>query len=215
VVVHTIKYPNTTAVIQLSNPNLSFYAQTVNSGATTNQIVYCGSYGVFVSGERLFANSPRWSTDNNKSGITAETVLFSIRNATSYNGGTNRALLRLNSISAGAASNSGVIIARLRIGATVGGSPSFAAIDGTTDDAGITITAGNSAASKDTAGTTATGGRLLYSLTFANGANGGDNSTIDLTPFFLFVAPTEILTVSAFSTASAAVSAALNWSEDS
>lgn len=37
---------------------------------------------------------------------------------------------------------------------------------------------------------------------------------IDLTPFNLFIAPTEILTVSGFSTASATMAAALNWAED-
>jgi hypothetical protein len=37
---------------------------------------------------------------------------------------------------------------------------------------------------------------------------------IDLTPFNLFVAPGEVLTVSGFSTVSATIAAALNWTED-
>lgn len=214
VLVHVIKYANTTATLQLGNPNLSFYAQTVNTGATTNQILYSGSYAVFVSGERSFAGNPKWAFDNNKSGVTAETSIFGLRNATTYNGGTNRSLIRLNSLSCGSASNSGVFVLRLRTGATLGGSPSYTAINGTTANAGVTITAGNSVASVDTAATTATGGTLIYNITLANGSNGGDSAVIDLTPFNLFVAPGETLTVSGFSTVSANVAVALNWTED-
>lgn len=214
VAVHTIKYPNTTASTQSANPNFSFYAQSLNAGATTNQIVYSGSYAIFLSGQRSFVSTPRWATDNNKSAVTAETSIFGLRNATTYNGHENHALIRLNSIACGASSNSGVIVIRLRVGATLGGSPSYATINGTTGNSGVTITAGNSVASVDTAATTSTGGTLIYNLTLANGANGGDSIMIDLTPFNLFVAPGETLTVGGFSTASAAIAVALNWTED-
>jgi hypothetical protein len=214
ILVHIIRYANTTADLQLSNPNLSFYAQTINSGATTNQILYCGSYAVFVSGERSFAGNPKWAFDNNKSAVSAETSIFGLRNATSYNGGINRSLIRLNSLSCASASNAGVFVLRLRIGAALGGSPSYAAINGTAADNGATITAGNSIASTDTAATTATGGTLIYNITLANGVNSGDSVVIDLVPFNIFVAPGETLTVSGFSTISATVAAALNWTED-
>jgi hypothetical protein len=69
-------------------------------------------------------------------------------------------------------------------------------------------------ASVDTAATTATGGTLIYNLTLANGANGGNSAVIDLTPFSLFVGPGEVLTVSGFSTVSANIAVALNWTED-
>ena len=212
ILVHTIRYANTTATIQHTNPNLFFYAQSINSGATTNQTIYVGSVGVFLSGVRDYIGSPRWATDNYKAGVTAETVLFSLRNATTYNGITNRSLMRLQSLSAGAMANAAltVCVIRLRIGATVGGSPSWATINGTTADSGVTITSGNSVASVDVAGTTATGGTLIYNLTTSTP---GDQ-TVDLTPFGLFVAPGEILTVSGFGSSSATIAAALNWSED-
>ena len=92
----------------------------------------------------------------------------------------------------------------------MGGSPSWATINGTTGDSGVTITSGNSIASVDIAGTTATAGTLIYNLTIATP---GDH-TVDLTPFGLFVAPGEILTVSGFGSSSATIAAALNWSED-
>ena len=214
VLVHVIKYANTTALLQLGNPNLSFYVQSVNAGAVTNQIVYSGSYAIFVSGERSFVGNPKWAADNNKSAITAETSILGIRNATTYNGGENNGMIRLQSLAVGAASNSGVIVIRLRIGATLGGSPAYAAVKGTTANSGVTITAGDSVASVDTAATTATGGNMIYNITLANGANGGDSTVIDLTPFNLFVAPGEVLTVSGFSTVAAVIAVALNWAED-
>lgn len=210
--VHTIRYTNTTATAQLTNPNLFFYAQSVNTGATTNQIVYVGSVGVFLSGSRDYIGSPRWAFDNYKAGVTAETVLFSLRNATTYNTVTNRSLIRLQSLSCGAMANAAltVCVIRLRIGATVGGSPSWVTINGTTGDSGVTITSGNSVASYDITATTATAGTLFYNLTISTP---GDH-TVDLTPFGLFVAPGEILTVSGFGSSSATIAAALNWSED-
>jgi hypothetical protein len=211
--VHTIRYANTTATIQLTNPNLFFYAQSLNGGATTNQIVYVASVGVFLSGMREYVGSPKWATDNYKASITAETNIFSIRNATTYNTLTNRSLIWLHSLSVAAdAGKNTVAIAvfRLRVGATVGGSPSFATINGTTADSGVTITSGNSITSVDTAGTTATGGTLIYNVTVSEPGS----AIIDLTPFGLFLAPAEILTVSGFSSSSATMSAALNWSED-
>lgn len=211
VLCHTIRYPNTTVSTQLSNPSVFFYAQNLNAGATTNLALYVGSVGMFVSGARSYLSSPHWAYDNNKTGVTAETVIFSLRNATTYNGVTNRSLVRLQSLSLGGESASQTVVARLRIGATVGGSPSFATINGTTGDGGVTVTSGNSAVSADTAGTTSTGGNLIWNTCLATPGN----VAIDLTPFDLFVAPGEILTVGGFSTTSASrISATLNWAED-
>lgn len=211
ILVHTIKYANTSATVQLSNPNLYFYARSLNAGSTTNCTVYVGSVGVFLSGERMFVTNPKWATDNNKTGVTAETVILSLKNATTYNGVANRSLIRLNSISVGADATAGKVgVIRLRLGATVGGSPSFAAISGTTADSGVTITSGNSIASVDVAGTTATAGSLIFNLAIATPGN----QIIDLVPYDLYIAPAEILTISAYGTASSTFAVAVNWSED-
>ena len=208
---HTIRYANTSLAIQLFNPNLSFWAESVNTGATTNQTIFSGSVGVFISGARSFASSPRWASDNNKTGITAETNLLSIRNATTYNGVANRSLIRLNSISI-ACSNATNAVATviLRIGATVGGVPAFSPISGATADNGVTITSGNSVASVDVAGTTATGGTYIFNLNVADHAS----SFLDLSTLDIFVAPGETLTISAKSSASAQVGCSVNWFED-
>ena len=207
---HTIRYTNTTATLQLANPSLFFYAQAINSGSTSNTIMYCGSVGFLLCGERSFITTPRWAYDNNKATITAETNIFSLRNATTYNGVTNRALIRLTQVSFGVHASNAVAVLRFRIGATVGGAPSFTTINGTTADGGVTITNGNSVASVDTAGTTATGGTYIFNIS-SNGTNG---TSMDLTAYNLFVAPGETLTISGFSTSSATISASLNWQED-
>ena len=208
---HTIKYNNTTATVQLTNPRLFFFARVLNSGNNTNLILYVGSVGAFVSGMRSFIASPRWAADNNKSGITAETNILSLRNCATYNGAANRSLIRLTQVSFGSRAATGLSVLRFRIGATVGGVPAFACVNGTTADNGVTITSGNSITSVDTAGTTATGGTYIFNLSASN-ASGSE--FIDLTPYELFVAPGETLTASIFSTISTEASVSLNWNED-
>ncbi len=210
---HTIRYSNSSALVQISNPNLSSYAQVINSGNTTNLTMYVGSIGFFLTGERSFIGSPQWAADNSKATVTTETCLINLRNATTYNGVTNRSLIRLNSVSfssAQAAAAAAASFLRFKIGATIGGVPSYATISGTTADGGVTITSGNSVASVDKAGTTVAGGTFLFSL----GAGNSQNSFIDLTPFNLFIAPGEIMTVSGFATSSATLGCALTWTED-
>jgi hypothetical protein len=209
---HMIQYPNTTATTQLSNPNLNYFDQVLNTGNTTNIISYAGSYAALLSGARSFTANPKWAFDNNKTGITAETNLFSLRNATTYNGVENKGMLRLNSLSFAATANTANLLAvcRLRIGATLGGTATYAAINGTTADNGVTITAGNSVASANTVHTTATGGTYIFNMS----VSGQAGQVVDLAPFDLYVSPGEILTVSGFATASASLSASVNWTED-
>jgi hypothetical protein len=104
----------------------------------------------------------------------------------------------------------GVAVFRLKIGATIGGSPSFAAINGTTADGGVTITSGNSIASYDVAGTTVAGGTYIHSVTVDN----PNSRDINLEPFNLFIAPGEILTISGYSSNSSELGVSINWSED-
>jgi hypothetical protein len=208
ILAHTVRYTNTTATLQLTNPNLQVVAFSANNGNTTNR-------SVFISGVRSHVSSPKWAADRVITGVTTEANALSLRNATTYNGVTNRSLIRLQSLSA--ASNgtlSANITVRLKIGVTLGGSPSFTPRSGSTADNGVTITSGNSIASFDVAGTTITGGTYIYNLQISQGANGSGNAVVDLTPYEIFVAPAETLTVSVASTNSASIGVSLNWTED-
>ena len=210
ILAHTIQYPNTSASVQISNPNMNYYDQVINTGNTSNLISYTGSVAALLSGVRSFIANPKWAFDNNKTTITAETSLFSIKNATSYNGVENKGLNRLNSISFGCAATNAAAVVRLRIGATLGGTATYTPINGSSADNGVTITSGNSVASYNTLHTTSTGGTQIFCLS----TNGTGNAGIDLTAFDLFIAPGEILTVAGFSTANATQSASLSWTED-
>lgn len=207
---HTIRYANSSTATQVGNPDLSIRYEATNTGNTTNLIVYAGSAAIFLCGEYTLAGKPKWAADSNKSAITTETVMLSIRCATTYNGVTNRGLVRISSVSFSSTANNGVAILRFKVGATVGGSPSFAAINGTTADNGVTITNGNSLASVDTAGTTVTGGTYSFNMTI--GSPGND--VIDVRDFDIFASPGETLTISGFSTASTTMGVGVNWTED-
>lgn len=208
--VHTIAYPNTTASIQIANPNLNFYASNINSGNTSNLIMYCGSVGIFLSGVRSYVGSPRWATDITKASVTAETSLLFLKNATTYNTITNRSLIRLNQLTFSGTAN-GIAIVRLKLNPTTGGSASFTTVNGTSADQGVTITSGNSISSYDTGGLTYTsGGTFIFSAAVAQGGT----TNIDLTPYDLFIAPTEILCFTGFATQSSTLGLSICWSED-
>jgi hypothetical protein len=209
VLVHTIRYANTVTTPQASNPSLYFYGQSLNDGNNTNLIMYCGSVGVFLSGVRQII-SPKWATDNNKTGITTETNILTVKNATTYNGVVNRGLMRIKNISVSSSAATGICVVRLKLNATLGGSPSYTPISGATSDGGATITSGNSISSYDTAGTTITGGIHIFSFSIDN----PNSFPLELDNYNIFVAPTETLTVSGFSSTTSQIGVSLNWAED-
>ena len=210
ILVHTIRYANTLATTQLANPSLRFTGFTLNSGNTTNKTMYCASVGMFVSGTRSYAGNPRWGMDSNKASITTENNIISIKNCTTYNGVTNRGLIRLSFLSFGSSAANGIAVIRFKSGVTLGGTPAFAAVNGTTSNNGDTITSGNSIASYDTAGTTVAGGVYIGGVSVDNPGS----MAIDLERYDLFIGPGEILTISGFSTISSSIGVSLNWSED-
>lgn len=206
---HTIQYPNSSASVQLSNASFPFYANAVNTGNTSNLIMYCGSVGVFISGLRAYLGA-QWAIDNIENTVTTETNVFTLRNATTYNGVANTGLIRLRSLSFSSDGGNGVSTLRLKKGATLGGSPSYTTISGTSADQGVTITSGQSVASYDVAGTTVSGGTLIFNSTVAR----NDSATFDMTPYSIFVAPGETLTFSGTAAASASIQICVNWNED-
>lgn len=101
-------------------------------------------------------------------------------------------------------------IFRFKMGATLGGTPAYTPISGSTADNGVTITSGNSIASFDIAGTTVTGGRKSFNVV----ADNPNSGYVDLEHLDLIIAPGEILTISGFSTISATIGVGINFSED-
>ena len=210
ILAHTIRYANNYATTQLSNPSLFVMGFTKNIGNTTNLTMTAGSAGAFVSGTRSYAANPRWSAKNFKAAVTTETSIMAIKNATTYNGVSNRGDIRLLGISVSGSANSGIASFDLVWDPTLGGTPAFSPIAGSTADNGVTITSGDSIASKDIAGTTITGGSRRFSVTLDN----PNSQIIDLVSEDLFVVPGQILAVGGTSSLSLTMGVSLNWSED-
>jgi len=210
--VHQIQYANTETTPSLSQPSLTLLWKAENDANTSNIVVKGASGSLFLEGDRKLLG-PSHGLDNSKSTITTITNIITIRNATSYNGINNRAHIRLRTISfasnTGGAGN-GITTCKIIRNATLGGSPSYTTINGTTADSGVTITSGNSITSYDTAGTTVTGGTVIFNSIIGV----GNNAYEDLTELDLFAYPGDTLTFSITSTQSVTAGIGITWTED-
>jgi hypothetical protein len=210
---HTIKYADSSALPQISNPCLSLYGQVINTGTATNRIMYVTCAAMFLDGAREYLGG-QFSVDTTHAALTTNANIISIRSCTTINGALHRGSMRLRSVAfanavSGVNPNS-IVTFRLVKGATVGGSPSFTPQQGSTADNGVTLTAAQSAASYDVAGTTISGGSQYFSLVLP--ANAGE--VVDLTPFNMSLSPGETWTISASASNSAVPAVAVSWQEE-
>lgn len=204
VVVHTILYANKNTEPSVHNPNF-FHTMWVDNKATiSNLILKSASYCYFVEGKTSFIelHQPQHSSDiREKTTVTTEIAIFTIRNKASYAGKTNFIdVLMLKwaaSIEASSANNLGDI--RVVKNATLGGTPSYA-------DINIT----NSVVEYDVAGTTVTGGSVLD-----GGLLAGKNASLNesMIQNKLILNPGDTLTIAGSSANSATIDGALLWRE--
>ena len=177
IVVHSVQYANTSTEPSTHNPNYH-HTMWVNNKATTSDIILkSGSYGYFVEGKTGFIelHQPENSSGTKeKTTVTAEVAIFTIRNKASYVSKTNFIDILLlgfgGSIEASSANNLGNI--RLVQNATLGGTPSFSDIN-----------TNNSVVEIDVAGTTVTGGK---DLDISDLAGKNDRDKFDLINHKLF-----------------------------
>ena len=212
VLVHVIRYANLNTVPSVSQPNLSLVWRAANTTNASAIIVKAASGGLFTEGIRRLLG-PKYARDNTKTTVTTETNILTLKNCTTFNTVTNRSQIHLRSISIAANKSQNITstaVMRVYRNATLGGSPSFAAVDGTTADNGVTITSGQSLASVDTAGTTVSGGTVVMNAAIVVGGN----SHFDMTDQDIFLSPAETLTFSFTSSDSSTVTIAISWSED-
>lgn len=201
---HMIKYANLNTEPSTHNPNFRF-VMWVNNGATTdNMIMKSSSYGYFVEGRTRFIelHQPQNSSGTQqKTTVTTETAIFTIRNKTTYASKTNFIDIILEnlvgSIEASSANNLGEI--RLVKNTTLGGTPSYSDIN--TSDSVVEI---------DTAGTTLTGGKEIIVIPLAGKNDKGIESLIDFT---VSLNPGETLTLAGSSANSATIEGSLLWRE--
>lgn len=212
VLVHELRLAGQFAIPSLQQPSLSLIWHAANTTNNTSISVKGVSGALFHEGVQRFLG-PRYGRDNTKNSVTTTTNIITLKNATTFNTVANRTQVHLRTVSI-AANKSGVItgtaIFRIIKNATLGGSPSYAANDGSTADSGTTITSGQSVVSYDTAGTTVTGGTVVMNLAVVVGGN----QDFDLTDQSIFFAPGDTITFAFESNDSCTVTVAIVWSED-
>lgn len=202
--VHTEHYSNANILPSTFNPNFR-HTMWVNNGGTTSDIIVKGaSYAYFVEGATDFIelHQPHFTSGaREKTGVTTEVAIFTIRNKSTYASKVNFIdVIMLSagaSIEASSANNLGSV--RLVKNATLGGSPSYSDIDAT-----------DSVMEIDIAGTTVTGGKNV-----GGGLLAGKNDKLRaaLIPFKLILNPGDTITLAGQSANAATIDAVLNWRE--
>jgi len=201
---HTVHYANQNTTPSVHNPNFHMMAHVVSTTSTTDLIMRSASMAYFIEGHSsiLELQQPQFSSEKkNKTSVTTETAILTIRNKSIYASKTNYVDLIIElvsaSIEASSANNLGGV--RLVKNATLGGTPSY------TD-----ISATDSLVDIDVAGTTLTGGKELMSFPLA-GKN--DREVIPLLDYDIILAPGDTITIAGESANSATISASLLWKE--
>ena len=202
--VHTIKYANLNTVPSSYNPNYTFMIHVDNLGTTSDLIIKSASTAYFIEGKTKHTELQQaiFSSDiQEKTSITTEIAIFTIRNKSTYASKTNYIDVILEIITASVEASAPNNLATIRVvrNATLGGTPSYSDIN--TADSVIEI---------DTAGTTVTGGELLFPISLA-GKN--DKTFHDVKGHGFIVSPGETITVASLSAGSATINASLTWKE--
>ena len=210
--VHQIKYPNTNTIPSLRNPSVNLIWASENTTNNTAVAVKGASGALFVEGQ-IKELGPKNAIDNNKAAITTLTNIFSLKNATTYNTLSNRAQIKLRTVSVAYDGGNGIGVLQIHKNATLGGAPSFTTINGTTADNGNTITNGNSVASYDVAGTTVTPNTNSF-VAFNVSLSRNTNIIIDVSDLDIYANPGDVLTFACKATTSGAFSVSANWNED-
>lgn len=201
---HTILYANLNITPSIFNPNFHIMLHVLNDGTTDDLIAKSSSMAYFVEGKTklIEVHQPQFSTGKKeKTTVTTEVAIFTIRNKTTYASKANFLEILLEnigvSIEASAANNLGNI--RVVKNTTLGGTPDYSDIN-----------TNNSIVEIDTSGTTLTGGTEMFNIPLA-GKN--DKELIDVTPYSIVIEPGETITISGLSDNSATINGSLLWKE--
>jgi hypothetical protein len=202
--VHRINYTNNNTTPSVYNPNFH-HTMWVDNGATVSNIILKGaSYAYFIEGQTTFIelHQPHNATGlKEKTGVTTEVAIVTIRNKTTYATKDNFIDIFLHGVSVSVEASAANNLANLRLikNATLGGTPSWTSINAT-----------NSVIEFDVAGTTVTGGKDLYPIPLA-GKN--DKEIQDVSLYRIILGPGESLTIAGSSENSAALRAGFIWHE--
>ncbi len=204
ILVHTLDYPNVNITPSVHMPNFH-HTIWVNNKATTSDIVLKGaSYAYFIEGktELIELHMPINSSGiREKTTVTTEVAIFTIRNRATYFSKTNFIDILMLGIAASIEANAANNLGNIRVvkNTTLGGAPSYSDIN-----------TNNSVVEIDTSGTTLTGGTDVTDG-FMAGKNDTFNEALILKKIILN--PGDTLTVSGTSANSATIDASVAWKE--
>ena len=197
-------YANNNTEPSTHNPNYHHTMWVDNKATTDNLTLKSSSYAYFVEGKTSFIelHQPENASGvKQKTSVTTEVAIFTIRNKLSYASKTNFidiALLSAGaSIEASSANNLGNI--RILKNTTLGGAPSYS-----------NISTSNSVVEIDTSGTTVTGGKEL-DIGLLAGKN--DGFRVPLINEKIILNPGDTLTITGSSVNSATIRAQITWRE--
>jgi hypothetical protein len=177
------EFANKQTTTHITNPNLPMCAYVESTGNAVVDI-HTPSWNAGVVIDRQDIKADRLKTVRNaKTGISTETNVVTLKNTATFQGKTNRIVCELTYISVSADGTKNVTI-YLKKNSTLGGTPSYANID-----------AVNSVLQKDTAGTTVTGGEIVFALELGK----VDARVFDLDNYHIHLQPGETITASAVS----------------
>lgn len=204
VLVHTILYSNKFTVPSVYNPNFHFHMFADNGATTSNMTIQSASYAYFVEGMAGFTevHQPQNSSGVvQKTSVTTETAIFTIRNRATYFSKNNFLDVVLENVFASVEASNANNLSSIRLikNTTLGGSPSWSDIN-----------TNNSIVEIDTAGTTVTGGTTILNIPLAGKNDKGIEKLIE---YQIFLRQGESITVAGSSAGSATIEAGILWKE--
>jgi hypothetical protein len=214
VLVHMIRNAGTQTTPNLRNPSMPVRFEARNTTNTTAIVIKTASVGQFLEGPRHFLG-PRGALDALNASVAdvTQTNIIAFRNATTFNGTPNYAIVHIRQISFSANKSpqpSGCVNLRVIRNPTTTFA-SFTPYSGATADGGVTITSGNSVMSSNVAASTISGGLTTYTSTVSI----GDSQTIDVTELDVNMYPGDVFCFVAYSSVTGVtVGISTVWNED-
>ncbi|HEX3075557.1 MAG TPA: hypothetical protein VHQ24_01675 [Lachnospiraceae bacterium] len=197
ILVNRITYANSSTDPSIYNPTLPIFAKVQNTTNTSNITLQTPCAMGFIEGHPTFATDLRYSVSGSKTALSSESALVTIRNKATFASKTNRVRAKIDFLSA---SVEGSKTAQFRLikNATLTGA--------SYND----ISASSSVVEYDTIGTyTTNSGTVLLSFQCAK----TDSMQLFLDSLNIILAPSDTITITAYSSATTDSGASISWKE--
>lgn len=199
VLVHRIEYANANTIPSVNNPTLPMCIAVKNVGNTSNVTISTSSMAGFVEGKQEDLGELN-GTENNITNLgVTELPILTIRNKSVYQGKSNRTRITPLFLALATEATKPIIF-RVKLNATLAGSPAFSDIDANT-----------SIVSSDIAAAGVSGGSEVFTTVLGK----TDSELIDFTTLKVLLNPTDQMTITGQSTSgiNQEVTVSMSWKE--